>query len=95
MKLPNDKDSGGEKEGAIPRKYVLETLFRHKISVVHGDPEPFEGSGGFETIRLESDDEVMVVELPDPVPRSICSNIARHFGFSPTEFLETIRQGIH
>ena len=74
MKIPDKDDPGGDKEGALPLKKVLEALARQDISI---DPEhPSEG----DCIVLTSDVVCESHFLKDPVGGLMIRYLSRKFG---------------
>lgn len=78
MKLPHKDDPHGDKEGSLPRPQILEVLIQNKISIT-----PDHDS---DMVDLESEDEILAVELPSIVGGLVIRKLARVFEVPITDF---------
>ena len=73
MKLPHREDPQGNSGGALPRPWVLDVLFRHRINVSHN-------ADG--TVEMSDDDWIETHALPEMVGGNEIRQIARAFSIN-------------
>lgn len=78
MKLPHTDDPHGDKEGALPRSQILEVLYQNKISITHDENS--------DMVDLETEDEILAIDLPDIVGGLVVRKLARTFKIDITDF---------
>lgn len=78
MQLPPKNDPHGDAAGALPRPMVLEFLYKNKVNVNH------QADG---TIHLEKAEEILAVDLTDPVGGVTIRMICREFGLDQWHFI--------
>jgi len=78
MKLPHKDDPHGDKEGSLQRSQILDVLIQNKVSIT---PD-----ADSDMVDLETEEEILAVELPPIVGGLVIRLIARTFDIDITDF---------